>query len=116
MLSRSSNLLKTNGSYQPEHGGTNFALFVSQLVAIYVLASALLLRSNLPPEVSSVLTNSLGAPLDPSWVDRWFDGVFLSSATVTLLVMVVGRKFSNSWEDQDRGLHLEDGLEMGKRC
>jgi hypothetical protein len=116
MLSRSSDILKHSGQPPNEYRGTNFALFVSQLCAVYVLASALLLRSNLPSEVSSVLTESLGAPLDPSWVDRLFDGVFLASAAITFLVMVVGRHLCGLGAPGSDDPDQEDDIEMGKQC
>ena len=99
-----------------DYGGTNFALFVSQLCAVYVLASALLLRSNLPPEVSSVLTESLGAPLDPAWVDRWFDGVFLASAALTLIITGVWKRVNSTWRVSDYETCVEEDIEMGKQC
>lgn len=95
----------------------NLALFVSQLSAIYVMASALLLRSNLPPHMSTVITEALGAPLDPAFVDRWFDGLFLGASAATTVVMVVGRR-SGLWcgaRDDIFGPELDD-LEAGKRC
>lgn len=43
-----------------------------------MLTLALLLRSNLAPEMSSTLTEALGAPaLDPVFTERWSDAMFL---------------------------------------
>ncbi|KAL7267402.1 hypothetical protein RUND412_010019 [Rhizina undulata] len=42
------------------------ALFNAQFSTVYILASALLLRSKVPPQMSSIITNALGAPLDTS--------------------------------------------------
>ena len=67
-------------------------LFVSQLSAVYVLASALLLRSSLPASVGSVISQSLGTPLDPAFVDHWFDSLFLCAAAATALVIFVLRR------------------------
>lgn len=116
MLSRSIDLLKPASVVHEDYGGTNFALFVSQLCAVYVLASVLLLRSNLPPEVSSVLTESLGAPLDPAWVDRWFDGVFLASAALTLTITGVSKRVNRAWGVTDNETYAEEDIEMGKQC
>lgn len=93
----------------------NLALFVSQISAVYMLASALLLRSNLPPHLSFVISDALGAPLDPAFVDRWFDALFLGAALLTMLALVVGRK-SGWWgarEDDVFGDDLMD-VEAGK--
>jgi hypothetical protein len=84
----------------------NMALFFSQISAVYVLASALLLRSNLPPSMSTVITESLGAPLDPAFVDHWFDGLFLGAAVLTAFALVAFRKLRAGW---DAELDLEGG-------
>lgn len=94
----------------------NLALFVSQISAVYVLASALLLRSNLPPHMSTVISEALGAPLDPAFVDRWFDGLFLGAAALTLAIMIIGRK--SGWWGVGKDDRFADGmeeLEAGKR-
>ncbi len=93
----------------------NLALFVSQLSAIYVMASALLLRSNLPPQMSSVITEALGAPLDPAFVDRWFDALFLCAACITSVAMIIGSR-GGWWRGRDDvfGSELDD-MEAGKR-
>jgi len=93
----------------------SLALFVSQLSAVYVLASALLLRSNLPLSMSTVITESLGAPLDPSFVDHWFDGVFLGAAALTALTIGVGRRLKKWGMDEDVSLRDLEGLEAGMK-
>lgn len=87
-----------------------FALLVSQLSAVYVLAAALLLRSNLPPYMSSVITESLGAPLDTQFVEKWFDGLFLGAAAVTAVGMVAVRRWKK-WEEVE-----EEWEVAGKEC
>lgn len=51
----------------------NMSLLVSQISATYVISSALLLRSNLPKEMGSVIEGALGDPLDVVFVERWFE-------------------------------------------
>ncbi|RPA71441.1 hypothetical protein BJ508DRAFT_336032 [Ascobolus immersus RN42] len=85
----------------------NLALFLSQISGTYVVASALLLRSNLPPVMSSAITQALGAPINPHFVDRWFDGVFLGTAAITGIVLVTLKRWAKDGE--------EDDIEMGKR-
>ncbi|KAI9750922.1 MAG: hypothetical protein M4579_006245 [Chaenotheca gracillima] len=78
----------------------NLALLVSQISATYVISSALLLRSNLPEEVGSVISDALGAkPLDPAFVERWFEGWFLSASALTAAGIFVGRKLALGEED-----------------
>ncbi|KAI9759242.1 MAG: hypothetical protein M1835_000409 [Candelina submexicana] len=94
------------------HTQANLALLVSQVSATYVISSALLLRSNLPHEVGSVISEALGAPLDPKFVDRWFEGWFLAASALTAVCILIGRKVSGGvdWDDDDDG-----DVEMGKR-
>ncbi|KAI9719684.1 MAG: hypothetical protein M1828_006116 [Chrysothrix sp. TS-e1954] len=93
----------------------NLALLVSQISATYVVSSALLLRSNLPKEMGSVISGALGAPLDAAFVERWFEGWFLAACGVTAAGIWVGRKVVGvaEWEE-DCGEGKED-VEMGKR-
>jgi Abscisic acid G-protein coupled receptor/The Golgi pH Regulator (GPHR) Family N-terminal len=87
------------------HAQANLALFISQISATYVISSALLLRSNLPKGLGSVITEALGAPLDQGYVDRWFEGWFLIAAGSTAVAIFVGRKISG--EDDEEGETVE---------
>jgi len=57
--------------------GNAAALLVAQISATYVISSALLLRTNLPREMGSVIEGALGAPLDVGMCERMFEGTFL---------------------------------------
>jgi len=93
----------------------NLALVVSQVCATYVISSALLLRSSLPREVGSVISDALGAPLEPKRVDAWFEGWFLGAACLTAVGIWLGRKFKGGdWEDDEYSAGHGD-LEEGKR-
>ena len=87
-----------------EYVQANLALLVSQISATYVISSALLLRSNLPREVGSVISNALGAPLDSAFVDRWFEGWFLTASALTAIGIIIGRKLGagngSDWDDE----------------
>ncbi|KAF2191312.1 hypothetical protein K469DRAFT_622835 [Zopfia rhizophila CBS 207.26] len=95
------------------HARANFALLISQISATYVISSALLLRSNLPSEMKSAISDALGAPLEPRFTERWFEGWFLAASALTALGLWVGRRIKGSgWDDDD---DLGDGdVEMGK--
>ena len=90
----------------------NIALIIAQVSATYVISSALLLRSNLPPEMKSVVSEALGSPLDPGFVDRWFEGWFMLAAFGTAIGIWVGRKVvgdeGDEWDDLE-------GVEMGQK-
>lgn len=82
----------------------NLALIIAQISATYVISSALLLRSNLPREVGSVISEALGSPLEASFVDKWFESWFLFSVVVTSMVIFLGKKLGSEredWEDWD---------------
>lgn len=95
------------------HARANFALLISQISATYVISSALLLRSNLPSEMKSAISDALGAPLEPAFTERWFEGWFLTASALTALGLWVGKRLRGpAWDDDD---DLNDGdVEMGK--
>ncbi|KAF3905974.1 hypothetical protein ABW21_db0203211 [Orbilia brochopaga] len=91
-------------------GHAGLALAVSQVTAVYVLSAAVLLRSSLPRDMGSVLGSALGVMLDVRWVDGWFDEVFLVGCAITLVCLVVVRRFREESE-----LSEEDLLERGSK-
>ncbi|EME41262.1 hypothetical protein DOTSEDRAFT_36686 [Dothistroma septosporum NZE10] len=93
-----------------QHAQTSLPLIISQIAGTYVISSALLLRSNLPPEVSSVISEALGAPLEGRFVEGWFESWFLVAVGLTATGVLVGRKVGGHDDDWD-----DDGIEMGKR-
>lgn len=94
------------------HAKTNFALIISQIAATYVISSALLLRSNLPPEMKSKINDALGAPLEPSFTERWFEGWFLIASGATAAGLVIGKRLKGGeWDDDG----ADGDVEMGKQ-
>jgi len=94
----------------------NLALLVSQISATYVVSSALLLRSNLPREMGSVIEIALKAPLDTAFVERWFEAWFLGACAVTAAGIFVGRSVRSGMEWDDGGDYGDGGdVESGKR-
>lgn len=95
------------------HAQANFALLISQIAATYVISSALLLRSNLPVEMKSAITDALGAPLEPSFTEMWFEGWFLAASFLTAVGLWFGKRLKGSeWDEDGEG---EGDVEMGKR-
>lgn len=96
-----------------QHAQTSLPLIISQVAGTYVISSALLLRSNLPEEVSSVISEALGAPLEGRFVEGWFESWFLVAVGLTATGILIGRKVGNNddgWDD-DGG----DDVEMGSK-
>ena len=96
-----------------QHAQTSLPLIISQVAGTYVISSALLLRSNLPEEVSSVISEALGAPLEGRFVEGWFESWFLVAVGLTATGILIGRKVGNSDDgfDDDGG----DDIEMGSK-
>lgn len=94
------------------HARANFALIISQIAATYVISTALLLRSNLPVEMKSAISDALGAPLEPAFTERWFECWFLLASALTTVGLWAGKRLKGqSWDDDE----LDDGdVEMGK--
>ena len=94
-----------------QHAQTSLPLVISQTAGAYVISSALLLRSNLPAEESSAITEALGSPLEGRFVEGWFESWFLVAVGLTATGILVGRKVGgadNDWDD-------DNDFEMGKR-
>jgi hypothetical protein len=96
-----------------QHAQTSLPLIISQVAGTYVIASAILLGSNLPREISGTVTEALGTPLEPRFVEGWFEGWFLVAVGLTAAGIWVGRKLGggdDGWDDYD-----DDGRGGGKR-
>jgi hypothetical protein len=92
-----------------EHAQTSLPLIISQVAGTYVIASAILLGSNLPEDISSVVTDALGTPLEALFVETWFEGWFLVAVGLTAVGIWLGRKFGSgagmdddSWDDDGK--------------
>ncbi|CAG8962116.1 hypothetical protein HYFRA_00005159 [Hymenoscyphus fraxineus] len=96
------------------HAQTNLALIIAQISATYVISSALLLRSNLPSEMKSVISEALGSPLEPGFVERWFDGWFMVASLATAVGIWVGRQMGGWGEGEEWELYDGD-LEVGEK-
>ncbi|ODQ68622.1 hypothetical protein NADFUDRAFT_49261 [Nadsonia fulvescens var. elongata DSM 6958] len=70
-------------------------LLTSQITGTYVLATTLLLRSNLPDEMSKSITVALGSPLDVKFIDSWFDIVFGFTTMATLVGLYLSKKYQS---------------------
>lgn len=90
----------------------NLPLVVAQVVATYVISSALLLRSSLPGDVGkgvgNALGNSLGRGVEGSAMERWFEGWFLVGVVGTVAGIYVGRKLA-----EDNGGEWDEDVELG---
>ncbi|RMZ85968.1 hypothetical protein DV737_g22, partial [Chaetothyriales sp. CBS 132003] len=82
---------------------TNFALLISQISGMYVISSALMLRSMMPARVGVVINSALGGSglLEPGWVQRWFDGVFMAAVILTAAGIAVSRYLGGPLAEDD---------------
>lgn len=85
----------------------NLALLIGQTSATYVISAGLLLRSNLPKDMSSAVGHALESALEPTFVDRWFEAWFLLSSLATAIGIWVGRRLhghsgiGGEWDEWD---------------
>ncbi|RMZ81364.1 hypothetical protein DV738_g2244, partial [Chaetothyriales sp. CBS 135597] len=98
---------------------TNFALLISQISGMYVISSALMLRSMMPARVGVVINSALGGSdlLEPGWVQRWFDAVFMVSVILTAAGIAISRYLGGALADDDEpgtgwGTHKDPHLDM----
>lgn len=63
--------------------------------------------------MKSKISDALGAPLEPAFTERWFEGWFLIATTATAAGIWIGRRLKGSeWDDDGEG---DADVEMGKR-
>ena len=61
-----------------------------------------------------MVSEALGSPLEPGFVERWFEGWFLVASVATAAGVWVGRKFTSGgdWDDYD---DYDGDIEMGQK-
>lgn len=83
-------------------------LLMAMVLGTYAISTCLILRSNLPPEISSAITKALGAPLDNGLVQALFDTVFfLSSMAAVVVLTIVSRIKMQEEDDLEAGMKYE---------
>lgn len=90
-------------------------LLVSEFFAIYIVATAQMIKSNLPPELNRQMNKLLSltpqseADTETEFLDMWFDRIFGITCVVTLVILAA--KYFVEAEDEndyDEELMLED--------
>merc|ERR550517_838823 len=66
-------------------------LFFSQIMGMYFMSMVVLMRMNMPEEYRAIVTEVLG-DLQFNFYHRWFDVMFLVSATCTMAVLYLAHK------------------------
>lgn len=74
----------------------SMALLFACLIGSYNVATAIVLCRNLPSAYGRNILSNLGASLDQSRFDIWFDSVFLLGVFFTGLILFIQRKLSGS--------------------
>lgn len=102
-------------------------LVISELLGVYVMSTALLIRTNLPEnlsnQVSKILSLSgsaisnmskkskLSAIQEVEFIDNWFDKIFAITCIITLIVLLLRNYLDddNNMDEYDEELMLEAG-------
>lgn len=93
-------------------------LMISELLGIYVISTAILIRTNLPTTLSQQISKILSlsgtinstphtALLEIAFIDKWFDKVFAFTAIITLLLILVKKKIDSESDEYDEELLVE---------
>ncbi|KAF9976907.1 Golgi pH regulator B [Actinomortierella ambigua] len=81
-----SQLLKFFRAFSRKVSSSNIILFLAQLMGLYFLSSILMMRSSLPEEYRSIISDALGQ-LEFNFYQRWFDVIFLISGLVSIVFL-----------------------------
>ncbi|KKF96536.1 GPCR-type G protein 2 [Ceratocystis platani] len=83
------------------HARSNLPLLLAQILAVYVISAAMMLRSSLPQEARGAVADALGGGvLQLSFVDRWFETWFLLAGIATAFCIWVSGKLETEDEDE----------------
>jgi hypothetical protein len=64
--------------------------------------------------MKGAISDALGAPLEPSFTEKWFEGWFLMASAMTVVGLWAGKKLKGrEWDDEDDG--ADGDVEMGKQ-
>lgn len=95
-------------------------LVICQLLAVYIISTCLLIRINLPTNLSVQISKILSLSGSSSnsealitkeieFVDHWFDLIFIITIIITLiLVSIQNMSSQDAWNSYDEELFLED--------
>ena len=87
------NLIKWFYAISSNKSSNLLVLFLAQIMGMYFVSTVLLMRMNLPPEYRVIITEVLG-DIHFNFYHRWFDVIFLVSATTTMAVLYVSHQTS----------------------
>ncbi|EFJ39961.1 hypothetical protein VOLCADRAFT_70166 [Volvox carteri f. nagariensis] len=66
---------------------SSLVLLLTEVTGFYAVSSLLLVRKNVPLEYRGGMDAAMGGQLDFQFFHRWFNGLFLASALLTLLLL-----------------------------
>jgi hypothetical protein len=86
-------------------------LVIGELIGIYVIATAILIRTNLPLTVSQHISKILSlsgtskstpqtAMKEIEFIDLWFDKIFAVTSIVTIIILIVRQKLDEDDNDE----------------
>jgi golgi pH regulator len=78
---------------------TMLVLILTELLGLYTISSILLIRKQLPMKYRTVITEVLGGDLEFEYFHRWFNGLFLASVILTMLLFYA--RYQGSLDDMD---------------
>ncbi|KAK9807389.1 hypothetical protein WJX73_010862 [Symbiochloris irregularis] len=89
--------------------GMSLVLILTELTGMYAISSVLLIRRQLPQQYRSAIADALGGELEFEFFHRWFNSLFLASASLTMLLFYAQHRnsatepelpvYSTSWRD-----------------
>lgn len=96
-------LMKAFYEYSNVDSSNNIILLLAQVMGMYFVSSVLLIRMSMPLEYRSLIMEVVG-PIDFTFYHRWFDGIFIPSALVTMLVFFFSKSTQTKLYDDEKDL------------
>jgi len=96
-------LMKFFNEYSSSLSSNNIILLLAQIMGMYFVSTVLLMRMSLPEDYRVIISEVLG-DIEFNFYHRWFDFLFIPSALVTVIFLVIVNKSSvqNRVSDDDK--------------
>jgi len=95
-------LMKFFNEYSNSLSSNNIVLLLAQIMGMYFVSTVLLMRMNLPQDYRVIITEVLG-DMQFNFYHRWFDFLFIPSALLTVLFLVIVNKSSSAHSRMNDG-------------
>ncbi|KAN0014623.1 hypothetical protein ACTFIU_000941 [Dictyostelium citrinum] len=87
-------ILKVFHEYSSSLSSNNIVLILAQVMGMYFISSVLMMRTSMPEIYTRFIVTQILGDIEFSFYHRWFDFIFIPSAIITTLALILMSKSS----------------------